>query len=392
MRLAVCSSSAFLSLALAGYSSWGAEPVGSAAFPPAALPEPGIVLLQQPAAPPRPVPAPAVTPPRPTPPRPTPAPPLQTALSTPAAEDLTSAPTGAGASPPELLGHGPPSPTFFPLHAGAPGGAVLPSPRTFQIADNESPQPLDRVYFSFNYFDNLFQSANRALGGDVRNLRVYSETFGLEKSCLDGAASIGLRLPLNTINADSTLPGLASTSTDVGDLSVILKYAFYRTEDNSRLLSAGLAVTAPTGPGSFAGDRVGRFHDTTVQPFLGYQCTRGNGFLHGFASVDVPTDSNEPTLLFNDLGAGYYLYRSPDAGRFLTGIAPTLEVHVDTPLSHRGGIGPLDPARASDLVDLTAGVNLEFLQAKRLALGVVVPTTGPKPFAIEALVQFRCSF
>jgi hypothetical protein len=106
----------------------------------------------------------------------------------------------------------------------------------------------------------------------------------------------------------------------------------------------------------------------------------------------VPTDSNEPTLLFNDIGVGYYLYRAPDTGRFLTGVAPTLEVHVNTPLSHRGGIDALDPLRASDQVDLTAGVNLELLQTKRLALGVVVPTTGPKPFAVEALLQLRCSF
>jgi hypothetical protein len=269
---------------------------------------------------------------------------------------------------------------------------VLPLPRGFKIADNESPQPLNRVYFSFNFFDDLFRSDNRAAGPIVQNIRVFRETFGLEKSCFDGAASIGLRLPLNTFNADGTLPGLAQTSTDVGDLSIILKYAFYRSEDNSFLLSAGLAVTAPTGPGAFAGDRTGSFHDTTVQPFLGYQATGGNCFLHGFAAVDVPTDSNEPTLLFNDIGVGYYLYRAPDPCRFLTAIAPTLEVHVNTPLSHRGGIGPLDPVRASDQVDLTAGVNLEMLQTKRLAFGVVVPTTGPRPFSVEALVQLRCSF
>src|SRR5262245_30035955 len=105
MRFPFCSSGAVLCLALAGYPSLCAEPDGLPAFPPAALPEPGVVFVQQPA-PPRPSPAPAATPPRLTPapvaPPPPTVPPTQTAVATPSTEDLTSAPTQAGASPPEL--------------------------------------------------------------------------------------------------------------------------------------------------------------------------------------------------------------------------------------------------------------------------------------------------
>ena len=308
------------------------------------------------------------------------------------AADLTTAATEAGSSPPELLGDVPPFPARVLSPAGSGSSALLPSARGFKIADNESPQPRDRVYFSFNYFDDLYGSANRDRGAPIRNIRVYRETFGLEKTCLGGAASVGLRLPLNEFFADTSLAGLTGTPTTVGDLSIILKYALWRSADNSRVVSAGLAVTAPTGPDSFAASGLRRFHSTTLQPFAGYLWAGGNCFLHGFAAVDVPTDANDVTLLFNDLGVGYFLYRAAEPDRFLTAVAPTFEVHVNTPLNHRGGPILANALVPSDVVNLTAGVNLMFLGKTRLGLGVVAPVTGPRPFDVEVVAQLRCSF
>jgi hypothetical protein len=269
---------------------------------------------------------------------------------------------------------------------------VFPSARGFKVADNESPEPRDRVYFSFNYFDNLFSSANRSTGAGVHNVLAFRETFGLEKTCLEGAASVGLRLPLNTLSADSAPTGVSGSSTDVGDLSVLLKALLYRSEDGRQLVSAGLAVTAPSGPGSFAGAGGGRFWDTTLQPFVGYLCGRSDFFVQGFAAVDVPTDAHDVTLLFNDVGVGYFLYRVPGRERLVTAVVPTLEAHVNTPLNHRGGLDLRDPARAPDLVDLTAGLNVELLGRTRLAVGVVTPLAGPKPFDVEVVAQLRCGF
>jgi hypothetical protein len=283
-------------------------------------------------------------------------------------------------------------PLVLPPDPPVRGVILVPSVSGFKVADNNTPFPTDRVYFSFNYFDNLNAAANRALGADIHNVQVYRETLGVELACLDGAASVALSAPLNTLSADSSIPGLGGTDTAFGDLTVILKYAFLR-DPAGTCLSGGLAVTAPTGPSAFAGsDQIPSLHSTRLQPFLAFYCGRGDFYVQGFSSIDVPTDSRDVTVWYNDLGVGYWLLRRPDPDLVLTGLAPTLEVHVNNPLTHRGVLGFTDPAGTPDVVDLTAGLNVLLCQRARLAVGVVAPLTGPKPFDVEAITQFRVAF
>src|SRR5262249_4022431 len=145
---------------------------------------------------------------------------------------------------------------------------------------------------------------------DFLSQHVFRESFGLEKTCLDSRASIGLRLPLNTLNVDSSAPGVDHSDTDIGDLTVILKYAFYRDAETGDLLSAGLAITTPTGPDACAGSWfASTIHSTVLQPYLGYIFSLDELFIHGFAALDVPTESRDVTLLYNDIGIGYFLSR-----------------------------------------------------------------------------------
>ncbi len=279
--------------------------------------------------------------------------------------------------------------------AAVPVRATLPvlSLPGFKIADHESPAPLDRAYVAFNYYDNVDASTDRGLGSDVRDLRVYRETFGLEKTFFDERASVGLRLPMNTLSGESDVPGLGGSSTAVGDLSVILKYAAWRDRESGDLVSVGLAVTTPTGPNSFAGSaEVAPLHSTTLQPYLGYLWNRGDFYLHGFTSIDVPTDLRDVTILYDDVGIGYHLYRARDPGRWLSGVVPTFEVHVNTPLSHRGSLRLDDPAATPDVVDLTLGTDLELGSRARLGAAVVAPVTGPRPFDVEAIAHFEVRF
>ena len=133
------------------------------------------------------------------------------------------------------------------------------------------------------------------------------------------------------------MPGLGGSSTAVGDLSVILKYAPWRDRESGSLVSVGLAVTAPTGPNSFAGSpEAAPLLSTTLQPYVGYLGNFSDFYLHGFSSIDVPTDLRDVTILYNDVGIGYHLYRARDEGRWITAVTPTFEVHVNTPLDHRG--------------------------------------------------------
>jgi hypothetical protein len=270
---------------------------------------------------------------------------------------------------------------------------LIPGPRTFKIADNESPRPQDRVYYSFNYFDNLDGAANRRLGGDLRNIQASADTFGLEKTFLDGRASLGLRLPLQAMRADSDFSQFNHSSTSLGDLSTIVKYAVYADPVLDNWLSVGLAVTTPTGPRTFAGfANVQQDNMTTFQPFVGGLWHFGDWYAQGFSAIDVPTDVRQPTLWYNDIGIGYFLFQRHDPNRFLTAVAPTFEVHVGTPLTHQGILRGNQQVGASDEVNLTAGANFEFFDRYRLAVGVVVPVVGPRPFDVEGVVQFRIRF
>jgi hypothetical protein len=332
--------------------------------------------------------------------RETPQPPPQTGL--PARR--RSQPLPMWGDQPPRVGPGPgPGPGPVPLPIPAPPGAPpviavlsavpVPSLRAFKIADHESPAPLDRAYVAFNFFNDVSAATNRGLDSDVHGQRVYRETFGLEKTLFDERASVGLRLPLNTLTGDSDIPGLGGSSTDFGDLSIILKYAAWRSCESGDLVSVGLAVTAPTGPDAFAGShQVTPLHSTTLQPFVGYIFNWGDFYLHGFTSIDVPTDSRDVTILYDDVGVGYHLYRAADPDQWLTGVVPTFEVHVNTPLNHRGSLRPGDAAGTPDVVDLTLGTWLEFGDRAKLGAAVVAPVTGPRPFDVEAIVHFELRF
>jgi hypothetical protein len=276
--------------------------------------------------------------------------------------------------------------------AGSRTGIVAPAVRTFKISDDESPQPRDRVFVDFNYYDNIGAAVNSRLGIDLRNIDVYRETFGVEKTFLDNAASIGLRLPLNTLSAESNFPGLGGTNTDVGDLSVILKYAFWQDPHAGTLFSGGLAVTAPTGPSHFAGSIVPITRDTILQPFIGYIWTADHWFVQGFSGIQVPTEIRDVTLLFNSIAVGYSFSRACPQDRLVRAIVPTFEVHVSDPLNHRGAFAVNDLAGTADVVDLTMATTFELGDRSSLSVGIVTPVTGPKPFDVEALVQFNWLF
>ena len=73
-------------------------------------------------------------------------------------------------------------------------------------------------------------------------------------------------------------------------------------------------------------------------------------------------------------------------------MAPTFEVHVNTPLNHRDPFDANDLAGTPDVVNLTYGVNFEFCRTAVLTFGFVTPVTGPKPFDFEALLLFNLRF
>jgi hypothetical protein len=239
---------------------------------------------------------------------------------------------------------------------------------------------------AFNFFDNLGQP----VASGLHQVKVYREFFGVEKTLFDGNFSVGLRLPLNTITANSFTPGQGGTSTALGDLTVFFKGIFWQNRTTGSLLSGGLAVTTPNSPSHFAGAPFANGIPTTsLQPFLGYIANFGNWFVQGFSGSNIPTDPHVVTMYYNDVGAGYYLYRSADPNALVSAVVPTLEVHVNSPLSHRSHA---TFSGTPDVVDLTFGASFALGRRAVLSAGVVNPVTGPRPFELEAVVLLNVFF
>jgi hypothetical protein len=260
----------------------------------------------------------------------------------------------------------------------------VPWIRGFKIADNQSPRPQDRFFYSFEYYNNVNGVVNQAVGAPVSHEKVYRELFGFEKTFFDGNASIGLRLPLNTVTADSRRAGYGGTNTAVGNLTVFAKQILWQDQGGRNLVTGGLAITTPNGPTAFAGaPHTFGFHDADIQPFIGYIFAGDRWYVQGFEAIDVPTDPNDVTIQYNDIGIGYFIYRDPNPSALVSSIAPTFETHVNVPLNHRGVFHLNDRAGTSDVVDLTYGVTALFRRTASLTVGFVNPVTGPKPFSYE---------
>ena len=142
----------------------------------------------------------------------------------------------------------------------------------FKIGENENVRPLDRIYSGFNYFNDINGPVNRALGAPLGQLDGHRETLGVEKTFWQGEASIGIRLPIDTLYVKGTpFPLLNGTFTSVGDISFIFKRELWESKASGTFVSGGLLMTVPTGQSSYGGGGFLRSaSDVILQPFVGY--------------------------------------------------------------------------------------------------------------------------
>lgn len=251
----------------------------------------------------------------------------------------------------------------------------------FKVTENESPRPQTRFYMSYYFYDQVF----KGFGGDlVPRVTVHQQVFGYEQAFWNQRASIGIRLPYNQVVS----PGFYN-DTSLADITIVTKFLLYENQMTGSLLSAGLVITPPTGTRPFestiTGDRIG---GTLLQPYMGYIYRADQWYLQGFTSVVVPTDDRDVTLLTNDFQLGYFLYEN--RGGLISAVIPTTELHINTPLDKRGA--RRDPVGFVDQVTVLGGS--QFMIRERSALGFAVgaPVTGPRPFSLQASVQFNLWF
>jgi hypothetical protein len=267
---------------------------------------------------------------------------------------------------------------------------------TFKIAENENVRPQDRVFFNYNYYYDV-NAADRPLG--IPRADVHRETIGFEKTFMDGDASFGMRLPYLSKEGD----GGVDFFDGFDDLAFILKFAFINNPQDGIVASGGLVGTAPTGraikipgvavPTTNGTVMVGKASDinpVVIAPWVGGLLRGDAAFVQAFSQIAAPFDARDATMWFNDIAMGYTVYRACDNDAFLTQLAPVFEVHVNTPLSHRGSFASV--IGVPDWVTLVGGTHFEFCHRATLTLGAGAPVTGPKPYSMEAMCQFNWRF
>jgi hypothetical protein len=286
---------------------------------------------------------------------------------------------------------GPPTPPNPALRS-----RIAPSVRGFKIAENQSPAPQDRFFFSFNYYNDVNKTLNNYFNAPLKGVEIYRYLFGFEKTYNEGMGSVGILLPIDNVYARPKNPAITGTggdSTSTGNLTIYLKHIFAINRETGSLATGGVAITPQTGPSNFGGAKFfAPSNTTTIQPFFAYLINRDRFYLQGFSALDVPTDPAQATLFYNDIGIGYYVYRDNESTSLITAVAPTFEVHINSPINHSGAYNYYDNFGTPDIVNLTGGLNTRFYQSSALTLGVVTPVTGPRPFSIEATVLLNVYF
>jgi hypothetical protein len=265
--------------------------------------------------------------------------------------------------------------------------STLPFHTSFKAAENESPRPTDRAYVTYNYYSDVLASGSAASVPNFSSAVIHREVAGIEKTFLDGNASIGVRIPFfQVFGGGPVIDGETKLGdSQIGDVSLIFKYAFYLDKETGNVFSGGMVLTMPSGPAlPIPGES--DLNSTVFQPWLGGIYNGENWFVQSFTSLAVPTDARDVTLFFESIGMGYWLYRSNDRDAKLRGIIPDAEFHANIPLNHHNLEST--PVGFPYNVDFTGGCYFLF---KKFSIGLAAstPITGPRPYGFEALANLN---
>ncbi|MGL5095730.1 MAG: hypothetical protein ACRDD1_09090, partial [Planctomycetia bacterium] len=244
--------------------------------------------------------------------------------------------------------------------------------KRYKIADFTSPIPTTRLLYSFNYFNDAYGT-----GGDVQR-----HFLGVEYAFWGRRGSIEVRSTNNTFSDFAGEPD----DSNWGDARASFKALLYRTEQFA--LTAGVGVGFPIGGQPLP---VGNIY--YVAPFVGWLWTPADSrwYLQGFEQLDVPSVDEDQMLLHTDVGLGYWLYRDETYTQFITGFAPTVELHVYTPLGDAPS-GVLSSIVYRDVVNATFGATYFVGKMAQGAVGIGVPLMEDRDYDLEVQFHFQVQF
>lgn len=311
---------------------------------------------------------------------------------------------------------------------------VVGGARTGKISENDTALPVDRIFFNYNHYTNIFVMTEQQVfpvpqPEQLRTEPIDRYTFGFEKTYFDQWTSIQLRMPFNgafDANLQTTGVGIGNW----GNLAVILKALLY--QDDNLALGFGLGIDIPTGSDQVAtlGTVNLRYQNDAVHllPYFGFRYSAGDTyfgdglFMTGFLQMDFANNGNaiqfvdpatnaadtiglfnEQNVLYADLAVGYWLYRNPDAPR-VTGLAAVIEAHYSTTVqdpdlvagtSNGTGAVITNTGGRFDVVNGTVAVQMLLFDSSTLRVGGVFPMgqeDNKRFFDSEVQVQFNRFF
>ena len=291
------------------------------------------------------------------------------------------------------------------------GGGVVG--RT-KIAEDNSPLPTDRVFFNYDYFDNVPLT--------TQPIGVHRFSPGFEKTFFDQRASIEVRVPFaSTAATDILADGVNGGGHSVlGNVNVTLKGLVYSGPLLNVAVGVGIAI--PTAPDETAslldGTKLVQIKNDSVvlTPYLAYLYTPNdrlfmqNWFQYSFGAngnqvlanpdftglVNVGTLTDQP-LVQLDAQVGYWLYRSNTRSDLLRGLAPFLELHYNATTgksdSIQAGMFSLGDANSQfNELNLTAGLTLQLGDNFDCSVGAVLPLLGNNDRSLDWQLGIRGSW
>jgi hypothetical protein len=251
----------------------------------------------------------------------------------------------------------------------------------------------------------------------------------VEKTLLDDIFSVELRVPFGSgLDSDQQIDQ-SVMATEFGNMALAVKALLWQRRRSA--CGFGLGMVFPTGDDGrlldqTRGTEVVRVENEAVhlQPFVGGVWTPTDRlFMQAFAQVDFDANGNpvvfspygtpsapqrlfDQNLLFLDYSVGYWLYRNR-GNRWITGLAPVVEIHYTSTLQNAGQVSDPDPyetttvtnpANRMDVLNITGGFHFELGPRSTLTVAAVAPLRDDSPrslgdednlFDAELTVQFN---
>lgn len=288
---------------------------------------------------------------------------------------------------------------------------------SYNIAENNTSIPTDRVYFMYNAFYNALATnvPDPVLPQTITNsVDLHRYVLGFEKTFLDGDMSLDVRMPFFS-GLDASAPLTSVTTGNVGNLAMYLKGLVYIDENVA--VATGVGLGLPTGSDVQMQNALGSMtienESVRIMPFVAMTSNLNDSwFLQYFNQLnfaasgsDVVADRTqvgvftEQSLLQFDLGLGRWLWRNGSMG-----LAAVSELHytstmqdsdqVIIPLTNSGGGQLLVPANRLDILNMTMGAHMQLTPMSTLRVGAVAPLKSDpdRVFDSELQVYFNRFF